>query len=194
MVVKTFFNRRSKPFEGYEFRRVLADRDLIKEKGLSPVKGGAPEIEVESNGLGFTRTVVDICSRKGLDRDLIEVEMLSELNRVFRPDCNFTRVLVEQGPDELWEVVLEEPNKGRVRLSDMGSGVKTVLLVLMFLIVLPRQQKTDVSKTIFAFEELENNLHPAVQRRLFAYLRSFALKNKTCIFLTTHSNLVVDMF
>ena len=193
-LLKHFSTGVQNPFEGYEFRRVLADRDLIKEKGLSPVKGGDPEIEVESNGLGFTRTVVDICSRKGLDRDLIEVEMLSELNRVFRPDCNFTRVLVEQGPDELWEVVLEEPNKGRVRLSDMGSGVKTVLLVLMFLIVLPRQQKTDVSKTIFAFEELENNLHPAVQRRLFAYLRSFALENKTCIFLTTHSNLVVDMF
>ena len=52
----------------------------------------------------------------------------------------------------------------------------------------------DLSKWLFAFEELENNLHPAMQRRLFGYLADFADKHKSRFFLTTHSHIVVDMF
>lgn len=47
---------------------------------------------------------------------------------------------------------------------------------------------------IFAFEELENNLHPALLRRLFTYLENFAVQNNTTIFLTTHSNVALDIF
>jgi putative ATP-dependent endonuclease of OLD family len=47
---------------------------------------------------------------------------------------------------------------------------------------------------VFAFEELENNLHPAAQRRLFRYLRKYAEKQGCCFFLTTHSNVVIDLF
>ena len=179
------------PLQSYSFHRILADRDLVRE---GREDSSESPIDVAPNGNGFTRTAAEICHAEDNDRDLIEVSLLAELNKIFYPDCEFNRVLVERGADDKWELFLEEHLKGRVRLSDMGSGVKTVLLVLMFLVVLPKHRGSDLAKMIFGFEELENNLHPAVQRRLFRYLREFAVENDTCIFLTTHSNVVVDMF
>jgi predicted ATP-dependent endonuclease of OLD family len=47
---------------------------------------------------------------------------------------------------------------------------------------------------IFAFEELENNLHPAIQRRLLSYIRKIALEKGAIFYITTHSNTVIDLF
>ena len=47
---------------------------------------------------------------------------------------------------------------------------------------------------MFAFEELENNLHPALLRRLFQYLEDYAVNEKAKIFLTTHSSIALDFF
>ncbi len=44
------------------------------------------------------------------------------------------------------------------------------------------------------FEELENNLHPAILRRLFRYIEEYAINEKTHIFLTTHSSTALDLF
>ena len=195
-MVSQIFN----PFDNFHFQRILADRDLVPEEDQyyeeqhSEHFPRTRSIGVKSNGEGFTRTVAAICHDDRYDRDLIEIDLLNSLNEILRPDCDFTRIVVERR-FEKWEVILEEPKKGRICLSDMGSGVKTVLLVMMFLKVLPTLRKEkEVKNTIFGFEELENNLHPSIQRRLFAYLRSYAIQNDTCIFLTTHSNVVVDLF
>ena len=97
-------------------------------------------------------------------------------------------------PTGEWQVHLVEDGKGQVPLSRMGSGVKTVLLVLCNLLVIPHVENRNVRDYIFAFEELENNLHPALQRRLFRYLREFAVQHGCHVFLTTHSNVVIDLF
>jgi hypothetical protein len=47
---------------------------------------------------------------------------------------------------------------------------------------------------VFGLEELENNLHPALLRRLFLYLRGVAVDSHCTIFVTTHSNVVIDLF
>ena len=86
-------------------------------------------------------------------------------------------------------------------MSRTGSGVKTILLVLLNLYLVPDVIKTTTnsnevppSKFLFGFEELENNLHPSLQRRLFLYLRRFA-ENESCkFFITTHSHVVIDLF
>lgn len=44
------------------------------------------------------------------------------------------------------------------------------------------------------FEELENNLHPALQRRLFDYLYNYAILKDTRIFITTHSHVAINAF
>ena len=94
----------------------------------------------------------------------------------------------------MWEIYLDEDGKGRIPLSLTGSGLKTILLVLINLHIVPKITKLPLSNYLFAFEEIENNLHPALQRRLFHYLAEFARNKTTTFFLTTHSHIVVDMF
>lgn len=94
----------------------------------------------------------------------------------------------------MWEVFLEEASKGIIPLSRTGSGLKTVILVLVNLLLLPEMDNTPLAKLILGFEKLENNLHPAVQRRLFRYLHRRAIEDKCLFFITTHSGVVIDLF
>jgi putative ATP-dependent endonuclease of the OLD family len=124
---------------------------------------------------------------------------LDDLNCIFEPDASFTRILVQQLGDEKainerWEVFLEESEKGRIPLSQSGSGLKTVLLVLIYLYLVPEIEKKELSHYLFGFEELENNLHPALQRRLLSYLRKKAVEKGCRFFLTTHSSVAIDLF
>jgi hypothetical protein len=93
-----------------------------------------------------------------------------------------------------WEVFLGEEHKGLVALSRSGSGLKTVLLVLLNLFVVPAFLGKPKSQFVFAFEELENNLHPALLRRLFYFLEDYAVTEKVPIFITTHSSVALDFF
>ena len=81
-----------------------------------------------------------------------------------------------------------------IPLSKSGSGLKTVILVLLNLLVVPEIETKEKSQFTFAFEELENNLHPALLRRLFQYLETYAVNEKAKIFLTTHSSIALDFF
>ncbi|WP_081337070.1 ATP-dependent nuclease [Pseudomonas putida] len=89
---------------------------------------------------------------------------------------------------------LGEESKGPIALSASGSGLKTVLLTLINLLIRPDFEKRSIEQYIFSLEELENNLHPALQRNLFSYLHDFAITNSCHIFLTTHSNVAIDIF
>ncbi|MDT8298871.1 MAG: AAA family ATPase, partial [Spirochaetaceae bacterium] len=70
----------------------------------------------------------------------------------------------------------------------------TIFLVLLNLLVVPKTEKKSLKSYVFAFEELENNLHPALLRRLFSYLEKLAIKEGFTLFLTTHSNIALDIF
>ena len=72
----------------------------------------------------------------------------------------------------------------------MGSGLKTIILTLLRI----KLEKGHYSNTAFIFEELENNLHPEIQRRLFNYLYDFALKNNCQLFITSHSHVAINCF
>ena len=60
--------------------------------------------------------------------------------------------------------------------------------------VLPYVEGKEIDQYVFAFEELENNLHPALLRRLFAYLYNFVETSGCRLFLTTHSSAALDFF
>ena len=86
-------------------------------------------------------------------------------------------------------------------MSRTGSGIKTVLLVLLNLYLMPDVLKTtrgnakkEMNNFFFCFEELENNLHPSLQRRLFRYLKNVAEREGCKFFITTHSHVVIDLF
>jgi hypothetical protein len=151
-------------------------------------------VDMQPNGAGVTNVIRRYLNSFQWDRDLIEKVILNDLNAIFVPDASYSRIGVEEHESQLWEIQLEEAGKGRVPMSHTGSGVKTVLMVLMNLFILPALTKRPLSDFLYGFEELENNLHPAIQRRLFRYLRERAVRDKCRFFVTTHSNVVIDLF
>jgi len=78
-------------------------------------------------------------------------------------------------------------------MSHTGSGVKTILLVLIYLFFEPKRISKPLSEFMFALEELENNLHPSVLRRLLLYLAEKARTEKCRFFISTHSHVVIDV-
>ena len=175
------------PFSGYTFKKLLADRDISPE----PSNFGT---RIDPNGRGATATIHNFINKVGLPSDLVEKVFLNKLNEIFEPDGTFTDIVVQQLADERWEVYLEESEKGRVPLSHTGSGLKTILLLLSFLYLVPHIEKKSLDEYLFGFEELENNLHPALQRRLLLFLRKIAIEEGCRFFLTTHSNVAIDLF
>lgn len=175
------------PLQNKVFRHLSAERD-IQPESLNP------EINLSTTGVGATNLIQSIINRDIYDSNLIENKLLNELNKIINPDIEFSRILVQQNQNQVWEIYFENHSDGRVPLSKMGSGVKTILLVLILLHIKPSIDNLKIEDHVFALEELENNLHPSLQRRLYYYLFEFSKQTKCTLFLTTHSNIVIDLY
>lgn len=177
----------NQPLKGRLFRRLSAERNVLPE-------AERPTLGVAADGAGFTNLIHQILHDRAHPQEWVEVELLKELNLVFEPDQEFTSISARKQGQE-WEVFLRDSAWNQnIALSRSGSGLKTVLLVLAFLHLLPKLERRPLKDFVFAFEELENNLHPAAQRRLLAYLREFVRKHDCTLFLTTHSSVAIDAF
>lgn len=175
------------PFQESIFRNITAEREIVSE-------ADDHKVQLSSNGTGATNLIQHILNRTERDSRIIEFELLKEINYIVNPDIKFTRILVQLNQDSKWEIFLEDTHDKRVALSKMGSGIKTIILVLLNLIVIPKWENKEKSNYVFAFEELENNLHPSLQRRLYDYIKKYSEKYKAYFFLTTHSNVIIDSF
>lgn len=181
------------PFEKKLFRRISSERDIVRELDSNTAPQHSPELN--SNGIGATNLIHNFLNNRAYNsRDLVRKIILAELNKIVEPDLSFTEIVSQRDLDNHWEIYLGDDKKGIIALSKMGSGIKTILLVLINLYLIPSLLKKEVNNFYYGFEELENNLHPALQRKLFDYLRIFALKYNTTFFITTHSNVVIDLF
>lgn len=185
-VVRAFNNFQT----NYEFRRINADRNLVPEVE-------SPDEWVGYDGSGATNLLRKFINHNLYDEKLVEECLLKELNKIMDPDCHFKSIRVQQ-IDEAetvkWEIFLEEDDGRRFALSKSGSGLKTIILILINLYILPATKKYQNKKIVFAFEELENNLHPALQRKVFEYIYNFATQNDVHIFVTTHSHIAINTF
>lgn len=180
--------RKVNPLGGYKFIRLGADRYV------RPEPEGAYST-IEENGSGATTLIQENYNDRGKDRGLVTDIIRSELNKILEPDGSVQEIIVDRDTKHsppLWEVVLREDPKGYIPISMSSSGLKTILLVLSHLYITAKN--ISLSKCIFGFEELENNLHPALQRRMFIYLRRFAEANECHFVITTHSSVVIDLF
>ena len=174
----------------YEFRRINSDRNLI------------PELESKDEWVGYDGTGATNLIRKFInhnlyDEKLVEERLLTELNKIMDPDSHFKNIRVQQiddGESTKWEIFLEEDDGRRFALSKSGSGLKTIILMLVNLHILPETPKYKDREIVFAFEELENNLHPALQRKVFEYIYEFATDKKAHVFITTHSHIAINTF
>lgn len=169
--------------------RLAADRDIV------PEPDDQADLSLSSDGTGATRIIQQYIHHATHDRELVQTKLLTALNSIFYPDIVFNEIITRFLPGiNKWEIFLGEEGKGVIPLSASGSGLKTVILTLLNLFLRPVIENKSIESYIFSFEELENNLHPSLQRNLFAFLEDFATNQNTHIFLTSHSNVAIDMF
>lgn len=181
---------------GTIFRKLLADRDIRPETENT-------ELNLAPNGEGASNIIrrFILSSSQSFPREVIQEELLAALNSIFANDGQFSEIQAnlhdEPNSNELvgsWEIFFGEKTKGLVSLGKSGSGLKTVLLVLLNLLVVPQIDDRKANEYTFAFEELENNLHPALLRRLLLFIEAFAVSKGCTVFLTTHSSTALDVF
>ena len=60
--------------------------------------------------------------------------------------------------------------------------------------VIPQINDYCNTKIVYGFEEFENNLHPALQRRLFEFLYQYAVEKQVTMYITTHSHIAINVF
>lgn len=176
------------PYKNRSFRKISSERDIVPEKAFEK----RDDISFEFNGSNATCFVESIIDNDDRDDSLIKEKLLVALNEVMIPDSEYADIKVKRNDSEEWEIYLSEKNGKAYPLSRIGSGVKTVLLVLLNLLVLPEVQKNKL-EYLYAFEELENNLYPALVKRLYRYILQFAKSSDSVFFLTTHSSSVIDL-
>ena len=172
------------------YRRITAERDIVPEEQNN-------NWSLEINGTGASNIIQAFLHNAKFDRDVIRVSILEGLNRIFEPDNTFIEITSRyHQSDNRWEIFLNEEKKGLIPLSKSGSGLKTILLVLLNLLAVPKipNNHPALKDYIFAFEELENNLHPSLLRRLYRFIEVFAEKDQSIFFITTHSSTMIDFF
>lgn len=190
---------------GKNYLSKMKDQKIIR---LSADRNLVPEIQnnnriVKEDGQGATNLLRQYLNVGSLPNEIVEQEMLSALNLIMRPENKFERIMcqeiesIEHG-ETTWEIMLLNEN-GKIPISSSGSGLRTILLVLIKILLEFREQGVrgidpNIENYIFIFEELENNLHPAIQRNLFDFLYQWSIEKSTHIFLTTHSNVPLNMF
>jgi len=182
---------------GCNFKHLAAERDIVSA-------GANSEMRLESNGQGATNIIRRFLnsSSSAISRDLIQHNLLKALNEIFGNDGKFTEIQVKEHDDQQesgaqhgqWEIFLGQEKKGLIPLSRSGSGLKTIILVLLLLLVIPSIEKKEKKDYVFCFEELENNLHPSLLRRLFEFINKYCITEGAKVFLTTHASTALDFF
>ncbi|UWU27747.1 AAA family ATPase [Rhizobium sp. WSM1274] len=173
------------PLDDFAFVRIAAERDVKPE-------GRNAEPSISSDGSGTTNLVRAFINQDDYPRHEVEVELLRELNEIYAGDSAFLRISTREDNNGLWEIFLEEEAKGEIRLSQSGSSLKSVFIILAFLRLQPRLKALNWTKIVFAVEEPENNLHPALLRRLLNFLSRRRDEEGFVLVLTTHSPVGID--
>lgn len=177
--------------------KLSADRNLVPEIQNSNRR-------VSEDGTGATNLLRQYLNVAYLPNEIVDKDILNALNQIMKPENYFERIMCQEiqtttdGASSKWEVQLVNEN-GKIPISSSGSGLRTILLVLIKIFLETRENdnyvlENSLNNTVFIFEELENNLHPAIQRNLFEFLYQWAKENNSQIFLTTHSTVPINMF
>ena len=183
------------PFNNYRFLHLQAERDIGQEPINYNIDISKSLIKSNAEGICglISRMLNDEKGNSEHWQEYIEKEFLNLINIVVAPEIKFVRIFTKTSQSNLYEIYLEEEKKGGIKLSDCGSGLKTIIATLTLLHIIPHLTKN--YKNVLALEELENNLHPSLERKLLKYIRQYSDKYpETLIFLTTHSNVALDMF
>ncbi|WP_224549136.1 ATP-dependent nuclease [Mesorhizobium sp. CA16] len=172
-------------FENKRLLRVAAERDVQPE----PRENNR---EITPKGRGVTNLVRAFINSDDLPRAEVEVGLLSDLNEIYMGDSQFTAIVCRENQNGIWEIFLREENKGDIRLSESGSSLKSIFIVLCTLRLLPKIQEVSWNNIILSVEEPENNLHPALLRRLLNFLAERRAERGFSLIIATHSPVGID--
>ena len=140
-----------KLFSSMEIVRIAADRDIRAEEEYP--FSSINESDLNSAGDGATRIMAHMLTNDNLaHKRIIEYYIKKGLNDIYEPDGKYNRIIPwrREGKDGKWEIFLESERGIAVPLSRMGSGVKTILLTLLAIHVLPSLVfKQSLDKFIF---------------------------------------------
>ena len=173
------------PWKGISLIDVSAERDVRPE-------GASQAVALDANGNGLTNMVRAFINRDNLPRHEVEIELLRELNLVFLGDANFLRISCRENDGGAWEIFLTEETKGDIRLSQSGSSLKSIFIILAKLRLEPIIKATQFDNCFVVVEEPENNLHPALLRRLLEFLASKSDDLGFGLLIATHSPIAID--
>ncbi|RNJ44439.1 hypothetical protein B5V01_06015 [Mesorhizobium erdmanii] len=172
-------------FDGTRLLRVAAERDVQPETRDNT-------IGITPSGRGVTNLVRAFINRDDLPRAEVEIGLLSDLNEIYRGDSLFTAIICRENINGIWEIFLREESKGDIRLSESGSSLKSVFIILCTLRLMPKTEKIAWDKIILSVEEPENNLHPALLRRLLNFLAERRDERGFSLIVATHSPVGID--
>lgn len=165
--------------------RVAAERSVGPETSGSPLP--------KPNGSGITNLIRYFINNDAQPRDVIEIDLLKDLNTIYSGDCEFVSIVCQENDSAgTWEIFLREEGKGDIRLSESGSSLQSVFIVLSYLKLVPLLNAINWGQLILAIEEPENNLHPALLRRLINFLAEKRKELGFSLVITTHSPVCID--
>lgn len=185
--LKANFSFLKRPFGKYKVVKIKAERDIKSTGGLNAESG------ISNSGDGISTLLGGLLTNHNKRSPLVVRKFLQEFNRILNPEINFMGMKPVFYKDN-WEISFSTDNLSWNTVSEMGTGIKTIIHLLVDLVVLPELNKIKLDNSIFIFEELENNLHPLIQRKLFEFIKEIAEKHNSYYFITTHSNIPVDLF
>ncbi|WP_394197874.1 ATP-dependent nuclease [Litoreibacter albidus] len=166
--------------------RVAAERSVTPERSTNPPNP-------EPSGRQITNLIRYFINSDTQPRDVVEVDLLDDLNSIYSGDSRFTSIICQENESSgAWEIFLREDGKSDVRLSESGSSLQSAFIILSFLRLVPLLRDVEWSKLILVVEEPENNLHPALLRRLLEFLAERRTKLGFSLVMTTHSPVCID--
>jgi energy-coupling factor transporter ATP-binding protein EcfA2 len=166
---------------------------IAAERDVSP-EPDAFEDKIMSDGRGVTTAIRKTLHSAERDHSLVRKFMLDDLNRILHPDFQFKEILARQhGDGGAWEIFLVTTAERPVRLSQSGSGLKTLFCLLANIHIKLQAKNKKITSGVFVMEELENSLHPRVQRNTYQYLRE-KFSGDSIVLMSTHSPIAIDFF
>ncbi len=163
---------------------IAAERDFQ----TAPSWTGNPKPNYEENGSNIQQAY-DFLHRAAENGRLINRTILTQLNQVLAPDFSFTEIWPDTAAGSpILRLGLNE--SGYRSIDELGSGIKTILHVL--LVLNAYQAIWAKSPSCIVIEEIENNLHPRAIRRLIDILIKASAEAQTRLIFVTHSPVVME--
>jgi putative ATP-dependent endonuclease of the OLD family len=166
---------------------------IAAERNVRPEPQADAQI-VEPSGEQLTNLVRAFLYDARLPMREVEQGLLSDLNEIYRGDTEFARILCRQeGSAGRWEIYLTEKGGVPIRLSQSGSSLKSIFIILATIRLNPIvARESSLENNVFCVEEPENNLHPALLRRLLDFLSTTREGSNSSLLITTHSATAID--